>query len=41
VLVAFYKRMRAHGGVVVPRETGGQPLAILRLVHLDRILVQP
>jgi anti-anti-sigma factor len=41
VLVAFYKRMRAHGGEVVLRETGGQPLAILRLVHLDRILLRP
>jgi anti-anti-sigma factor len=41
VLVAFYKGMRAHGGDVVLRETGGQPLAILRLVHLDRVLLQP
>jgi anti-sigma B factor antagonist len=39
VLVAFYKGMREHGGEVVLRETGGQPLAIFRLVHLDRVLM--
>jgi anti-sigma B factor antagonist len=41
LLVGFYKRMRAHCGTVALRAADGQPLAILKLIHVDRVLVQP
>jgi anti-anti-sigma factor len=40
-LVGFYKRIRAQGGEVVLRECGGQPMAILQLVHFDRFMMAP
>jgi anti-anti-sigma factor len=40
-LVGFYKRIRAQGGEVVLRECGGQPMAILHLVHFDRFMMGP
>jgi anti-sigma B factor antagonist len=39
LLVAFYKRTRDQGGEVVLREAGGQPLALFRLVQLDRLMM--
>jgi stage II sporulation protein AA (anti-sigma F factor antagonist) len=40
-LVGFYKRIRGQGGAVVLSECGGQPMAILRLVHFDRFMMAP
>jgi anti-sigma B factor antagonist len=38
LLVAFYKRAREQGGEVFLRDASGQPSALLRLVHLDRLM---
>jgi anti-sigma B factor antagonist len=38
-VVSLYKRVRAQGGRVHVRGLRGQPLAIFRLLHLDRVLV--
>ncbi len=38
-VVSLYKRVRATGGTVTVRGVRDQPLAILRLLRLDRILI--
>jgi anti-sigma B factor antagonist len=38
VLVSLYKRVRSYGGAVTIHGLCDQPLAILRLLGLDRIL---
>jgi anti-sigma B factor antagonist len=38
VIVSLYKRVRAYGGLVTIDGLRDQPLAILRLLGLDRIL---
>jgi anti-sigma B factor antagonist len=38
-LVSLYKRMRAQGGKVEIKGLRDQPLAIFRLLRLDRVLV--
>ena len=40
-LVSLYKRLRAKGGDVSIRGLRDQPLAIFRLLRLDRVLVAP
>lgn len=37
-LVALYKRTRAHGGKVVVTGLRDQPLAIFKLLRLDKVL---
>jgi anti-sigma B factor antagonist len=37
-IVSLYKRMRAQGGQVAVRGLRDQPLAIFRLLRLDRVL---
>ncbi len=37
VLVALYKRMRANGGTVTITNACDQPLAIFRLLRMDRV----
>lgn len=37
-LVSLYKRVRAHGGEVVIVGLRDQPLAIFRLLRLDRVM---
>jgi anti-sigma B factor antagonist len=41
VLVGFYKRLRQHGGHVMLRRPRGQPLAILLLARLERMIERP
>jgi anti-sigma B factor antagonist len=36
-IVALYKRTRAHGGKVTVRGARDQPLAIFRLLRMDRV----
>jgi anti-sigma B factor antagonist len=38
-IVSLYKRVRGNGGTVSVRGAKDQPLAILRLLKLDRVLV--
>jgi anti-anti-sigma regulatory factor len=38
-LVALYKRIRAQGGDVVMTGLRDQPLAIFRLLRLDRVML--
>jgi anti-sigma B factor antagonist len=38
-IVSLYKRVRAYGGSVSVRGAKDQPLAILKLLTLDRVLV--
>jgi|SRR4051812_25509906 anti-sigma B factor antagonist len=38
-IVSLYKRVRAYGGKVTVRGVKDQPLAILRLLGLDRVLM--
>jgi anti-sigma B factor antagonist len=38
-LIGLYKRIRAQGGEVVMKGLQHQPLAIFRLLQLDRLLV--
>jgi anti-anti-sigma factor len=38
-LVSLYKRVRAQGGDVVVTGLRDQPLAIFRLLRLDRVMV--
>ena len=38
-VVSLYKRVRAQGGRVYVKGLHGQPLAIFRLLRLDRVLV--
>jgi anti-sigma B factor antagonist len=38
-VVSLYKRVRAQGGRVYVKGLRGQPLAIFRLLRLDRVLV--
>jgi anti-sigma B factor antagonist len=38
-IVSLYKRVKAYGGNVTVRGVKDQPLAILRLLGLDRILM--
>ena len=38
-LVSLYKRVRANGGNVVVQGLRDQPLAIFRLLRLDRVMV--
>jgi anti-sigma B factor antagonist len=38
-IVSLYKRVRGNGGTVRVRGAKDQPLAILRLLKLDRVLV--
>jgi anti-sigma B factor antagonist len=38
-IVSLYKRVRGNGGTVQVRGAKDQPLAILRLLKLDRVLV--
>jgi anti-sigma B factor antagonist len=38
-IVSLYKRVRGYGGTVSVRGAKDQPLAILRLLKLDRVLV--
>ena len=40
-IVSLYKRVRGKGGTVAVRGAKDQPLAILRLLKLDRVLVVP
>ena len=37
-IVSLYKRVRAYGGSVIVRGAKDQPLAIFRLLKLDRVL---
>lgn len=37
VIVSLYKRVRAHGGTVKVINFRGQPLAIFKLLRLDRV----
>jgi anti-sigma B factor antagonist len=39
-IVSLYKRMRAQGGVVTVKGLRDQPLAIFRLLRLDRVLAE-
>jgi anti-sigma B factor antagonist len=39
-IVALFKVVRAYGGSLVVAGVRDQPLAILRLLHLDRVLLQ-
>ena len=39
LLIGFYKDTRDRGGEMVLREASGQPLALFRLVHLDRLMM--
>jgi anti-sigma B factor antagonist len=39
-IVSLYKRMRAQGGQVAVRGLRDQPLAIFRLLRLDRVLAE-
>ena len=39
-VVSLYKRVRAQGGRVSVQGLNGQPLAIFRLLRLDRLLAQ-
>jgi anti-sigma B factor antagonist len=38
-IIALYKRVRSYGGIVSVRGARDQPLAILRLLNLDRLLI--
>ena len=38
-IVAMFKVVRAYGGKLVVTGVRDQPLAILRLLHLDRVLI--
>jgi anti-sigma B factor antagonist len=38
-LVSLYKRMRAQGGTVIVQGLRDQPLAIFKLLRLDRVMV--
>ena len=40
-LVSLYKRIRAQGGSVVIKGLRDQPLAIFRLLRLDRVMLGP
>jgi anti-sigma B factor antagonist len=40
-LVSLYKRVRAQGGSVVIKGLRDQPLAIFRLLRLDRVMLNP
>lgn len=40
-IVSLYKRLRALGGSLVVRGVRDQPLAIFRLLKLDRVLLPP
>ena len=37
-LVSLYKRLRQRGGSMIVRAVSNQPLAIFRLLRLDRVL---
>ena len=39
-IVSLYKRMRAQGGLVAVKGLRDQPLAIFRLLRLDRVLAE-
>ena len=39
-IVAMFKAVRANGGTLVVSGARDQPLAILRLLHLDRVLIR-
>ncbi len=39
-IVSLYKRMRAQGGTVTVKGLRDQPLAIFRLLRLDRVLAE-
>jgi anti-sigma B factor antagonist len=39
-IVSLYKRMRAQGGQVAVKGLRDQPLAIFRLLRLDRVLAE-
>jgi anti-sigma B factor antagonist len=39
LLVSLFKRTKAHGGNVVIRGAVGQPLAIFKLLRMDRVCV--
>ena len=39
-IVSLYKRMRAQGGQVTVKGLRDQPLAIFRLLRLDRVLAE-
>ena len=40
-LVSLYKRVRGQGGVVIIKGVRDQPLAIFRLLRLDKIMLRP
>jgi anti-sigma B factor antagonist len=40
-LVSLYKRVRAQGGTVIIKGVRDQPLAIFRLLRLDKIMLRP
>jgi anti-sigma B factor antagonist len=40
-LVSLYKRVRARGGKLVVRAVRDQPLAVLKLLKLDEVLMAP
>jgi anti-sigma B factor antagonist len=40
-LVSVYKRVRARGGKLVVRAVRDQPLAVLKLLKLDEVLMAP
>jgi anti-sigma B factor antagonist len=40
-LVSVYKRVRARGGKLVVRAVRDQPLAVLKLLKLDEVLMTP
>jgi anti-sigma B factor antagonist len=41
LLISLYKRMRAQGGATWMSGLRGQPLAIFRLLRLDRVMTAP
>lgn len=40
-LVSIYKRVKGQGGVVIIKGVRDQPLAIFRLLRLDKIMLRP
>lgn len=40
VLVSLFKRTRAHGGDFTVRGARNQPLAVFKLLRMDRVFVQ-
>lgn len=41
VIIRLFKRTKAHGGRVEVRGAKDQPLAVLKLLRMDRVFMQP